>query len=313
MDEELVPVSSANRQPDIEPSVARSPSALRRFVAYPATLLVIGIVLMVCAAGASAVIGHFVPQGRFDPASLAVAIAAAAIFTAFYYVLVHWIERAPLRDFALPGAGRELAAGLLAGAGIFSLVVGIAAAIGVYRMGPLHSWQTIWPMLAMAVFSGVSEEILFRGIIFRYVERLAGSWIALAISAAIFGGAHLANPNASPIAAIAIAIEAGLLLGAVYMLTRRLWAAIGLHAAWNFTQGWIFGIPVSGNNEPGLVQGQLRGAEILTGGGFGLEASIIAMVVATGAGLWVLALAIRRGRLVAPSWRRGTRAAPVFT
>lgn len=313
MEQELDPVSAAVGPAGEAIPTALPPSGLRRFIAHPATLLVVGIVLMVAAAAASGVIGHFVPQGQFDPVSLLVAIVASAIFIAFYCVLVRWIERAPVRDFALPGAGRELAAGALLGAGLFALVVGIAAAVGVYTIGATNVWQTIWPMLALAIFSGVSEEILFRGIIFRYVERLAGSWIALLISAAIFGGAHLANPNASPIAAIAIAIEAGLLLGAVYMLTRRLWAAIGLHAAWNFTQGWIFGVPVSGTKETGIVDGQLRGAELLTGGGFGLEASIIALVVATAAGLFVLTLAIRRGRLVAPSWRRGNSAAPAFT
>lgn len=288
-------------------------SGVRRFISYPATLLVTGIALMIAAAAAASVIGHWIPQGKYDPATLVVAMIAVAIFIALYYVLVHWVERAPFRDLAVRGGGRELASGILLGAGLFTLVVAIAAAIGVYSIGPVNPWQTIWPMLAMAIFSGVSEEILFRGIIFRYVERMAGSWIALLISAAIFGGAHLANPNASPIAAIAIAIEAGLLLGAVYMLTRRLWAAIGLHAAWNFTQGWIFGVPVSGTKESGIIEGQLDGATLLTGGGFGLEASIIAMVVATAAGVIVLTLAIRRGRLVAPSWRRRSSAAPVFT
>jgi membrane protease YdiL (CAAX protease family) len=94
------------------------------------------------------------------------------------------------------------------------------------------------------------------------------------------------------------------LLGGAYMLTRNLWMAIGLHAAWNFTQGAIFGIPVSGNPAQGLVTSELAGPAILSGGGFGLEASAIALATATAAGIWLVWLAARHGRLVQPWWVR---------
>jgi hypothetical protein len=76
-----------------------------------------------------------------------------------------------------------------------------------------------------------------------------------------------------------------LLLGAAYLLTRRLWLAMGIHSGWNFTQGWIFSVPVSGGKAPeGLLLTTRHGPEWLTGGAFGLEASAVAMVVATLAG-----------------------------
>ena len=117
------------------------------------------------------------------------------------------------------------------------------------------------------------------------------------------------NPGASPIAAVGIAFEAGVMLGAAYMLTRSLWAPIGLHAAWNFTQGEIYDIPVSGLPVHGVVNAKLCCNPLLTGNGFGLEASLIAMVVATLFGIWLLWLAIRRGELVQPRWVRRRRAA----
>jgi hypothetical protein len=122
------------------------------------------------------------------------------------------------------------------------------------------------------------------------------------LTSALFGLAHIFNPNATWFSSFAIAVEAGLLLGAAYMLTRNLWLAMGLHAGWNFTQGEIFDVPVSGIDEHGLVQAQLSGPELLSGGQFGLEASIIGLSIATATGLCLLYLAIRRGRLVRPSW-----------
>ena len=160
-------------------------------------------------------------------------------------------------------------------------------------------------MLGLAVFSGVFEEILFRGIVLRQLEAWLGSWIALALSSALFGGLHIMNPGATWFSSVAIAVEAGILLGAAYLLTRRLWLAIGIHAAWNFTQGWVFSVPVSGGEAPlGLLITRRLGPDLLTGGDFGLEASVVAMVVATLAGVILLLLAIQRGELVAAPWRR---------
>lgn len=282
---------------------ARPPLALR-ILRFPLTLMVIGIMLWIGAAFAAGWFGKLAAPGQFDPTTVVIAIVAAGLFVAAYWILRRWIEDVPVADFSMPGAGRELGAGLAGGAALFALVVGIAAASGVYRIAGVNQWQTVWPLLAMAITSSVSEEILVRGIIFRLTERMTGTWIALAISAALFGAGHIFNPNAGWVPALAIAIEAGILLGAVYMLTRRLWAAIGLHAGWNFTQGWIFGVPVSGFKEAGLVDGRLSGPEWLSGGAFGLEASIIGLAVATVAGLAILRVAARRGEVRRPMWSR---------
>ena len=69
--------------------------------------------------------------------------------------------------------------------------------------------------------------------------------------------------------AIAIMLEAGVLLGSAYFLTRRLWLPIGLHIGWNFTQGGVFGIAVSGHPSSGLLQAVLSGPTWLSGGAFG--------------------------------------------
>ena len=148
------------------------------------------------------------------------------------------------------------------------------------------------------------EEIVARGILFRFLESLGGSWFALALSSALFGLGHLANPNATLWSAIAIAIEAGIMLGGAYMLTRNLWLAIGLHFGWNVTQGYIWDVPVSGNAVDGLVSSHPAGPEILSGGMFGLEASIIALAIATPLGAWFVYRAALKGNLVRPWWVR---------
>lgn len=284
-------------------------SRLGRILRYPLVLLVIEFlgfaVLYVLAGQAGSRIGAL----RNTPVQLLVVLVCAGAAVWLYKVMGRRLERRAADDFARPGAAREYALGLAAGFALFSAVVGMVAALGGFTIDGVRGLGRLWAMLAMGVATGLFEEILFRGIMFRHVEAVAGSWVALAVTSAFFGMAHLANPDATWFAALAIAMEAGILLGAAYMVTRRLWLACGLHTAWNFTQGWVFSAPVSGGKAPeGLLITRLHGPEWLSGGAFGLEASVVAMVVATGMGVLLLGLALRRGHLVPVPWRRGKAA-----
>ncbi len=285
------------------------PSRIRRIVAQPASLLLIGFALMVAVGGAGSIalnkLFGALDAARNTPLRLLGAVILAALFILAYKGYKRWIERAPDRELEFAGAGRELALGLAGGAALFSVMTGIVALLGGFEIMGLRGAGAIWSMLSLAVFSSVFEEILLRGIVFRQLEAWLGSWIALALSSALFGALHITNPGATWFSSVAIAVEAGILLGAAYMLTRRLWLAIGIHAAWNFTQGWVFSVPVSGGEAPlGLLITRRLGPEWLTGGDFGLEASVVAMVVASLAGVILLLLAIQRGQLLPAPWRR---------
>jgi hypothetical protein len=194
--------------------------------------------------------------------------------------------------------GRELGLGMLVGFVLYTACVLILMALGMYRIEGLNPWHYVLPAVAMALSSGIFEELIFRGILFRSVEEMLGSWAALLVSALVFGLLHLANPAGTLEGAIFISIEAGMLLAAAYMLTRRLWASIGFHMAWNYTQSAIFsGIVSGGDTDPGLIRSNIKGPDVLTGGSFGLESSVIALTLCTTTGLVMLVLAVRRGKL----------------
>jgi membrane protease YdiL (CAAX protease family) len=155
----------------------------------------------------------------------------------------------------------------------------------------------------MALSSDFLEELLFRGALFRIVEEWLGSWASVVISSAVFGFVHLLNPEATMTGAIFISIEAGLLLAAAYMLTRRLWLGIGFHISWNYTQSAVFGGVVSGGvAEPGLFKTVITGPDLITGGSFGLEASLIPCLLATSTGVFLAVKAVQAGHVVLPFW-----------
>ncbi len=278
---------------------------ISRIVRFPLTLLlieaavVVGLVILLSVGGNAA---GLTPNG---PLAFAAALGTAALIVLTWKALMRWLERVPDQGFAMPGAARELGSGLLIGFVLFSAMTGVVALLGGIEIVGVRGVGALWAMLAIAVISGTFEEVLFRGILFRHIEAMLGSWAALALTSLLFGAAHLANPGASAFAAFAIMMEAGILLGAAYMLTRRLWLAVGIHAAWNFTQGWVFSVPVSGGEAPlGLLISRRVGPDWLTGGDFGLEASVIAMVVATIAGIIMLRRAMANGQMRPPMWRR---------
>ena len=114
---------------------------------------------------------------------------------------------------------------------------------------------------------------------FRIVEQWGGSRVALVASAVLFGLAHVPGEGAT-VLAIANTVVAGVMFGAAYMLTQRLWLCIGIHAAWNYTLGSVFSIAVSGHqSRAGLIDGVLSGPDWLTGAAYGLEASVVTLVV----------------------------------
>jgi membrane protease YdiL (CAAX protease family) len=147
------------------------------------------------------------------------------------------------------------------------------------------------------VFVALVEEILFRGVLFRIPERSLGSWAALALSALIFALAHLPNEGVTPLAVANTAV-AGLMFAAAYLATRRLWLAIGAHFAWNFLSDGVFSLPTSGSPARGLLQGQLSGPEWLTGGAYGLEASVLTLAAYSLATALLLRHALRAGRIL---------------
>ena len=216
-----------------------------------------------------------------------------------YLLLVRLVERRPLTELAprrlLPDGAIGTAAGLL----LFSAVVGVLYLLGSYHVtgtNPDAPW--VPALLMVGLGAGIGEEIICRGVLFRIVEEGLGSWWALVVSALFFGAAHIANPGATLWSSAAIAIEAGLLFGMIYHLTRSLPLCMGLHAAWNFAQGTIYGIPVSGTPADGWLVSTRSGPDWLSGGVFGAEASVIALGLCSLCTLGLLVVALRRGSIV---------------
>lgn len=236
--------------------------------------------------------------------------AVLAVFA--YRWVVRRTEQRPVTELAGSGARSALGRGAVLGLALFAAVIANIALLGDYE---IRGWGSVPGALGLAGFmaaAAVTEELLFRGILFRIVEKWLGTWLALVLSGLVFGLVHLFNEHATLWGAIAIAIEGGGLLTSAYIATRRLWLPIGLHFGWNFAGAGIFGAVVSGQGAPqGLLAAATSGPSIVTGGDFGPEGSLYSVLFCFLATCVFLRLAHRRGRLVAR--RRGERTTDVTT
>jgi hypothetical protein len=277
----------------------------RRIVDFPLVAMVIAIIVFVIANAADRQLAKVLPQMVPDALRVAKAVIVIALALAGYKMVIVRLGDRPRDDLEFAAAPRGLGFGLIIGFLLFCSVAGVAALLGIYKVvGQGGTQELVKDIMGMGIASAFMEELLFRGILFRWIEEFAGSWTALALTSLLFGLGHLFNPGATWASSLAIAVEAGVMLGAAYMWARSLWLPIGLHAAWNFTQGFIFDVPVSGQPVHGIVQAKLSGPLLLSGGSFGLESSIIAVVLCIPVGVAMTVLAVRRGRLVEPWWVR---------
>lgn len=233
------------------------------------------------------------------------------LLTAVSAVLVYgWVvrktEHRPSTEVARKGAEAAIGRGLLIGVAMFGAVITNICFNAHYEINGLGSVQGAVGLAGFMAAAAVTEELLFRGVLFRIIEEHTGTWIALVLTGVLFGASHLLNPDASLWGAVAIAIEAGGMLAAAYAATRNLWVPIGLHFGWNFAAAGIFSSEVSGNGTPqGLLDTVTSGPTWVTGGDFGPEGSVYSVVFGALITLAFLWLAHRRGTLVPRRRRTG--------
>jgi membrane protease YdiL (CAAX protease family) len=276
---------------------------MKRLFAFPVVRLVL-IVLLFGALIAPLVLGV---RGAHSAATdVAVNWVLLAALLASAMVVERFTVRKSLTEigFGSNNVLRDFLFGAALGAALFSLVVLELAIAGHYRVVAVH----FTPRLAIAALlllpAAAIEELLFRGVLFRLIEEWSGTWVALAVSAAVFGLVHSANSGATWVSTLAIALEAGVLLAAAFIVARNLWFPIGLHFAWNFAEGPIFGTQVSGHAfGASALTAHLSGPTLLTGGAFGPEAGLGAMLTCLVASVALLTFAVRRSQVVSPNWK----------
>lgn len=273
-----------------------------RFVAYGAAALATII--------ASTVLTRLLvppaPSPWHDLALLKNLLLPIALF-AIYAALVRLIERRPATEIDFRRGLPTFLIGIMIGSAIIGAAFVILWKLGMAEISSGSGLAGLERELLALMITTMVEELLFRVILFKILEEIAGSLIAILISAAAFGLAHIANPGATPLAIFALSVEMGVMLALAYMLTRNVWIAVGIHAGWNFTQSFILGAQNSGQQHPhSYFQTTFSGPDYLTGGLFGLEGSIVTLGLSAVVSTFLLILILRKRRWLSLRFRLGS-------
>lgn len=203
-----------------------------------------------------------------------------------------------LLGMSLKGRGKDLLAGLGVAVLLYAVGFGTSLLMGTVEIASVQ-WvpRDLLGTLLFFLLVAVTEEVMLRGFVLgRMLSAGMNRFVALFLSSALFSAMHLFNPNFALLPFVNILL-AGCLLGASFLYTRNLCFPVVLHWFWNWLQGPVLGYEVSGmDSGETLLTLRLTGSDLLTGGSFGFEGSLLCTVLLVVGTLAIVGYYERRGR-----------------
>ncbi len=203
-----------------------------------------------------------------------------------------------LLGMSLKGRGKDLLAGLGVAVLLYAVGFGTSLLMGTVEIASVQ-WvpRDLLGTLLFFLLVAVTEEVMLRGFVLgRMLSAGMNRFVALFLSSALFSAMHLFNPNFALLPFVNILL-AGCLLGASFLYTRNLCFPVVLHWFWNWLQGPVLGYEVSGmDSGETLLTLRLTGSDLLTGGSFGFEGSLLCTVLLVVGTLAIIGYYERRGR-----------------
>jgi len=291
-----------------EPPEKAQKSFVAKFLHSAVTRIILG--------SASIFFVSLIPKWIFEPLLLLVGLEVdtaktiryaltIAVLLSTYYWLFTYYERRKVTELAIRYFLKDSLLGVTLAVLSISAVMLTLYLGGYYQVVVVNEnvLRLLFPLAALALLATL-EELIFRGVVYRIIESRLSTNLALIISGLFFGLSHITNEYATLVSVLGAGIG-GLIAGTMFSATKRLWLPISFHVMWNFMQVF-YGTPVSGIEEfssYALFQGRLQGPDILTGGPFGPENSIITIILTLIIFGIFYYVAWKNDRLIAPFWR----------
>ncbi|WP_282126421.1 CPBP family intramembrane glutamic endopeptidase [Marinifilum flexuosum] len=272
-----------NSNPAIKQGWLRAILIIIPFIIFTITFLILGKVI------SNLIIESLINKSIADESVLS---QSKKLFTQLFgsigtliivWIFTKFIDRKKIFDlgFSIQNRAKDIIYGLLAGSLLIGIGFGVLWINGNLSITNINfNFFNLFQSVLIYCLVSLNEEIIVRGYILQNFMDSMNRYLALVLSSLIFTALHLLNPNVSFLGITNIFL-AGILLGIGYIFTKNLWFPLALHFSWNFFQGPIFGFEVSGTKSDTLISQTITGNEILTGGNFGFEGSLLASILCT--------------------------------
>ncbi len=279
------------RIPALKPTRMLTPTPKERLTAHPAVVLLLFTAVLIATELGRMLLTYsavlLIPHSMTRDAQMLVSLFATSVTVGVVLLFCLGAERRSLVSLGLTrrGAALEYTVGLVGGFLLFGsavLICGATDTLTVAREDAPIPWGMILLFFLGFLIQGMSEELLCRSYLMVSLSRGLPLWACAVLNALLFSLIHLGNPGIGVVALVNIFLFG---LFASFLTLRRgsVWMVGGLHSMWNFAQGNLFGIPVSGlAGGPSPLRAELaegRWQTLLNGGGFGLEGGLAVTAV----------------------------------
>jgi len=287
--------------------VSSPKSIFLRILLFPLTRIILGIAFFIAVPTLASdwvlkpVLGRIFPD---DSVEQIIRWTISIFLLVFLYVFVFRIyERRIITELAIRYAWKENIIGFITGGLLVGCIILVFFITGNITFTIVNPLSVIFKPLILLILLALLEEIIFRGIIYRITEQSLGTWLALIISAMLFGIGHITNSHADFLGILSVAV-AGIFLGVLYTLKSRLWYPIAVHIGWNFFQ-YFFGLPISGKDDfVYFMETSREGPAWYAGGAFGIENSVLTVILILGLSIFLFYRARQQDMIIKPYWKR---------
>ena len=281
---------------------------LQKILYFFLTKIIIGIALIVGLIGFTEWFGHLLlDKTQLPDLTKTFLINCTEILLALfaYILLFKFYEKRKIEELKLSAFWKNATGGFFIGFILQSLFILVIYFFGSYSIIHVNSFSFVLPGFIYALTAGFVAEILLIGIGFRLIEEKFGTLIALAIMGSLFVIMHSGVEGATILSVASTVISAGILLPAVYVYTRCLWFPIFLHFAWDLAEPAIYGAinPSLHVDRSWLLESNITGTTLLTGGKFGPQSSLQSIIFCSIASLIFLMLANKKNNFIKPFWK----------
>ena len=273
---------------------------LKKIIHFPVIKIVLGITICLgILIGiqnliTKPLIHHFIDSKPIGDTIINYISVIVLLLSYFYFFKI--CEKREIKELTKTNLRTELLGGFLFGFLVLSLVILILYLLGYYTVDSISDFSYLLAPFSFLVIAALIEEVFFRLIIYRIVEKWLGTYLALLIISIIFTVPHLLNDNVT-LLSVLLLLTFGFAHSIMYTYTKRLWLPFAFHLGWNFAQPF-YGSNLSGTEEGHIINSNFDGPILLIGSDFGIEDSILSIILLLIICIIFLKLSIKENKIV---------------
>ena len=274
--------------------------SLKRVIDFPITRIILGIgICLLVLIGVQNFITKPIFQNLIPSKPITDTIInyiSVAVLLASYYYLFRFYEKRKITELSTKNFFKELVGGFILGFSMLSIVILVLYLLGYYEILSFSGFSYFLAPFSFLVIAALIEEIFFRAILYRILENWLGTFIALFIISILFELPHIFNDNVT-ILSVLLGLLFGFAHGIMYTYTKRIWLPFAFHLGWNFAQPF-YGSNLSGLEDVGAIfKAKFNGPELITGSIYGIEDSILSIILLLGICILFLYLSIKEHKI----------------